>query len=159
MSVESDKEKTGLPIHSFGTQFLLHFTRVLVLDRPFPCCSLSLSLPCHLPGLIHAFSYESSVSTLHIADLLSFKHFPPGNGFLLVVQMPDFSSSGLLNTNDPGAPTSDLSSLLSSHLPSTFSLPPSLFNSVPTTTLPLQVSHGINWNYVHFISGMFTTHV
>ena len=28
--------------------------------------------------------------------------FSPGNDFLLVVQMPDFSSSGLLNTDDLG---------------------------------------------------------
>ena len=34
------REKMGLPIHFFGTQFLLYFARMLVLDRPFPCCSL-----------------------------------------------------------------------------------------------------------------------
>lgn len=49
----------------------------------------------------------------------------------------------------PGAVTSDLSSFYLHTYPA-HSLPPSLFNSVPTTTLPLQVSHGINWNYVLF---------
>ena len=143
------REKMGLPIHFFGTQFLLYFARVLVLDRPFSCCSL-----------FHPFSpllFTRTNPRIQLGILSQYrthctpplcKHFPRK---WLSFGCPD---AWLLFFRTfkhwwPGAVTSDLSSFYLHTYPA-HSLPPSLFNSVLTTTLPLQVSHGINWNYVLF---------
>lgn len=76
MPVESNRGKMALHIHFFSTQFLLYFTSVLVLDRPFPWpLSLPFSPSCWLPVPIQILSCESSLlilpfSTLHTVDHL-----------------------------------------------------------------------------------------